>query len=129
FFVLYVAANFFFNYGPNSTTFIIPAELFPTRFRSTCHGLSAAAGKAGAIAAAFGFDQMRGANNEHMVTVLAIFSVCVVAGTAVSFLLPETKGKTLEELGDLFYSEEVVSKFGSVETEPLSPKTKGEDLA
>ncbi|EXC21110.1 hypothetical protein L484_017122 [Morus notabilis] len=35
------------------TTFIVPAELFPVRFRSTCHGISAAAGKAGAITGAF----------------------------------------------------------------------------
>jgi hypothetical protein len=36
-------------------TFIVPAELFPARLRSTCHGISAAASKAGAIVGAFGF--------------------------------------------------------------------------
>lgn len=47
----YVLAQFFFNFGPNTTTFIIPGECFPTRYRSTGHGISAAAGKIGAIAA------------------------------------------------------------------------------
>jgi PHS family inorganic phosphate transporter-like MFS transporter len=48
---LYILAQFFFNFGPNTTTFIIPGECFPTRYRSTGHGISAAAGKIGAIAA------------------------------------------------------------------------------
>ncbi len=38
-----------FNFGPNSTTYITPAELFPTRYRATCHGISAASGKLGSI--------------------------------------------------------------------------------
>ena len=46
--------------GPNSTTFIIPAEVFPTKYRSTCHGISAASGKAGAIVGAFGFGEIPG---------------------------------------------------------------------
>lgn len=41
------------NVGPNSTTFIVPAEFFPPRFHSTCHGISAAVGKAGAIIGVF----------------------------------------------------------------------------
>ena len=50
------AATFFFsNFGPNATTFILPAELFPTAWKSTAHGICAASGKAGAIVGAFGF--------------------------------------------------------------------------
>jgi PHS family inorganic phosphate transporter-like MFS transporter len=37
--------------GPNAMTFIIPGECFPTRYRSTCHGISAASGKLGAVLA------------------------------------------------------------------------------
>lgn len=48
---LYALANFFQNFGPNSTTFIIPGELFPTRYRALSHGLSAASGKLGAVLA------------------------------------------------------------------------------
>lgn len=46
---LYILANFFQNFGPNTTTFILPGEAFPTRYRSTAHGISAACGKSGAI--------------------------------------------------------------------------------
>ena len=37
--------------GANTLTFIIPAEIFPTAYRCTCHGISAAAGKVGSIVA------------------------------------------------------------------------------
>jgi PHS family inorganic phosphate transporter-like MFS transporter len=46
---------FFQNFGPNCSTFIIPSEIYPTAVRATCHGLSAAFGKIGAIVGAAGF--------------------------------------------------------------------------
>ena len=52
---MYAFTFFFANWGPNSTTFIVPAELFPTSWRATGHGLCAATGKAGAIIGSFGF--------------------------------------------------------------------------
>lgn len=50
-FAIYCVANFFQNFGPNSTTFIIPGEAFPTRYRATAHGLSAAPGRLGILIA------------------------------------------------------------------------------
>ena len=38
-------------WGPNATTWLLPAELAPTELRSMCHGFSAAVGKAGALVA------------------------------------------------------------------------------
>ena len=49
FLALFTAVQFFHNFGPNPTTFIIPGECFPTRYRSTAHGISSAVGKLGAI--------------------------------------------------------------------------------
>ena len=40
---------FFSNFGPNTTTYILPTQLFPTIIRATCHGFSAAMGKVGAV--------------------------------------------------------------------------------
>ena len=48
FYAVYGLSFFFSNMGPNTTTFVIPAELFPTTIRATAHGLSAASGKVGA---------------------------------------------------------------------------------
>jgi PHS family inorganic phosphate transporter-like MFS transporter len=56
---LYCLTNFFQNFGPNTTTFTIPAEIFPTRYRSTAHGISAASGKLGAIVAQVGFARLK----------------------------------------------------------------------
>ena len=48
FITLYALTFFFSNFGPNTTTFVLPVEVFPTAIRATCHGLAAAAGKIGA---------------------------------------------------------------------------------
>lgn len=45
---LFALTFFFSNFGPNTTTYVIPAVAFPTGIRTTCHGISAAFGKVGA---------------------------------------------------------------------------------
>jgi MFS family permease len=45
--------NLMINAGPNSTTFLIPAEVYPTRLRATGHGFAASMGKAGAALGVF----------------------------------------------------------------------------
>lgn len=108
FLALYAFTFFFSNFGPNSTTFIVPAELFPARLRSTCHGISAAAGKAGAIVGAFGFqyawEPAHGptdagyGNGIGQRTTLVLLAACNAAGFLMTFLVPETKGRSLEEI-------------------------------
>ena len=56
---LYCLINFFQNFGPNTTTFIIPGEIFPTRYRATCVGIAAASGKLGATLALVMFAKLR----------------------------------------------------------------------
>jgi PHS family inorganic phosphate transporter-like MFS transporter len=46
---LYGMTFFFANYGPNTTTFILPSLLYSPECRSTWNGISAAAGKLGAL--------------------------------------------------------------------------------
>ncbi|KAF9682603.1 hypothetical protein SADUNF_Sadunf05G0126100 [Salix dunnii] len=109
FIVIYGLTFFFANFGPNSTTFIVPAEIFPARFRSTCHGISAAAGKAGAIIGSFGF--LYAAQNQDkskvdpgypagigMKNALMVLGVVNVFGFLLTFLVPEPKGRSLEEV-------------------------------
>ncbi|GFY84947.1 phosphate transporter 1;4 [Actinidia rufa] len=106
---MYSLTFFFANFGPNATTFVVPAEIFPARLRSTCHGISAAAGKAGAIVGAFGFlyasqptDKSKtdagyppgiGVRNS-----LIVLGVVNFLGMLFTFCVPEPKGKSLEEL-------------------------------
>ncbi|KAJ3134518.1 phosphate transporter [Irineochytrium annulatum] len=95
FITLFTIAQFFFQFGPNSTTFIVPGEVFPTRWRSTCHGFSAACGKAGAI---LGIQAVGPYFTSNAQIVLIVFAVGCASGGFVNILIPETKGKTLEEL-------------------------------
>ncbi|KAG6833370.1 hypothetical protein H0H87_007987 [Tephrocybe sp. NHM501043] len=102
FVVLYCFANFFQNFGPNTTTFIVPGEVFPTRYRSTAHGISAASGKLGAIIAQVGFAQLKdiGGTNAFVKHILEIFALFMLTGIFSTLLLPETKGLSLEELSN-----------------------------
>ncbi|PHH67327.1 hypothetical protein CDD81_91 [Ophiocordyceps australis] len=101
---IYVLAQFFFNFGPNTTTFIVPGEVFPTRYRSTSHGISAAAGKIGSIIGqgAISVLRTRGATPGHeapwMDHVLEIYALFMLLGCFTTLLIPETARKTLEEL-------------------------------
>ncbi|KAK4612999.1 Repressible high-affinity phosphate permease [Fulvia fulva] len=103
-FACYVLAQFFFNFGPNSTTFIVPGECFPTRYRSTCHGISAASGKIGSIIAQAAIAPLRtrGATSTNaspwLNHVLEIFALFMLLGCFTTLLIPETKRKTLEQL-------------------------------
>ncbi|KAK3319375.1 phosphate/H+ symporter [Apodospora peruviana] len=104
--VLYIVAQFFFNWGPNTTTFIVPGECFPTRYRSTGHGLSAAMGKVGAILAQVisipllsrCHSEGRECSHPWLDRLMQIFALFMLLGTFTSLLVPETKGMTLEEL-------------------------------
>lgn len=101
---IYVLAQFFFNFGPNTTTFIVPGEVFPTRYRSTSHGISAASGKIGSIIGqgAISTLRTRGATaknaNPWMDHVLEIYALFMLLGCFTTLLIPETARKTLEEL-------------------------------
>ncbi|KAL9063860.1 MAG: hypothetical protein Q9161_009233 [Pseudevernia consocians] len=93
-FVCLAIAQFFFNFGPNATTFIIPAEVFPTRVRAFGHGVSAATGKLGAILSALLFNYLSGPTVIGLSNVLWIYFVCTILGAlSTVFLIPETKCK------------------------------------
>lgn len=105
----YVISQFFFNFGPNSTTFIVPGECFPTRYRSTCHGISAASGKIGSIIAQAALAPLRtrgdytdamgvAHTNTWLNHVLEIYALFMLLGIFTTLLIPETKRLTLEQL-------------------------------
>lgn len=96
---LYGLTFFFANFGPNSTTFVLPAELFPTRIRSTCHALSAASGKAGAMVSAFGVQNYTQDGDQHKIKkAMMILAFTNILGFCCTFLVTETKGRSLEEI-------------------------------
>jgi MFS transporter, PHS family, inorganic phosphate transporter len=105
FLILYGISYFFTEFGPNMTTFIYPAELFPTDVRTTGHGISAGAGKLGAFAGAFLFPDFL-AVTHGLNRAMTIAGVVAAVGLVLTFTtLPETRGKTLEQLEDEAYAE------------------------
>jgi PHS family inorganic phosphate transporter-like MFS transporter len=97
FIFLYALGYLFINAGPNTTTFIIPVEIYPTRVRATAHGFSAACGKVGAAVASFGFSYAVKSSIGVQGT-LGILAGCMFLGAVCTFFFtPETKGLTLAE--------------------------------
>ncbi|KAM3429087.1 hypothetical protein MY4824_008455 [Beauveria thailandica] len=124
---IYVIAQFFFNFGPNTTTFIVPGEVFPTRYRSTSHGISAASGKIGSIIGQGAIASLRthGATKTNtspwLDHVLEIFALFMLLGCGTTLLIPETARKTLEELsGEDDYAAHPHDVEAAAESKPAS---------
>lgn len=109
FIVLFTITQIFFNFGPNTTTFVVPGECFPTRYRSTAHGISAASGKVGSIVAQVGFGLLKdiGGPNAWINHLLQIFAFFMMTGIFSSLFINETMGKSLEELAGDYDDDEV----------------------
>ncbi|XP_071729143.1 probable inorganic phosphate transporter 1-9 [Rutidosis leptorrhynchoides] len=136
FMILYGLTLFFSNFGPNTTTFIVPAELFPARFRATCHGISGAFGKVGAIIGLIWFmwasrDPPDGLGVSH--TLMAMGGVCVLGFLVTYFFTRETMGRSLEENENVDKFTDVVfirfwpKKFWAKTKEVITPK-RAEDV-
>ncbi len=95
-FVLIFGMSFFFvNFGPNTTTFLIPSEIYPTNIRARAHGISAALGKLGAFVGVFALPFiLKFYGIAKVFELLAI--VCLLGWITTSFL-PEMATKSLEE--------------------------------
>ncbi|KAH0527688.1 hypothetical protein TsFJ059_002648 [Trichoderma semiorbis] len=115
--VVFVAiCHFMFNMGANTLTFIIPAEIFPTCYRSTCHGISAAAGKFGSIVSlliVYGINQSYKSSSRQGLIFLLFGSVAAFGAVFSWAYLPDPQRyvddgegkkyletKDLEELGE-----------------------------
>lgn len=75
-FFVYCLLLFSLSFGPNVTTYVLPAKTFPKKVRGTYNGISAACGKLGAIAGVYMFGPVSQATSFQAVMGLcAIFSV------------------------------------------------------
>lgn len=89
--------NLMVNMGPNPTTYLLSAELFPTDLRASGEGLAAAVGKLGAALGIFFLPALRDhAGVRGVMLVTALVSAIGFALTAM--LRVETTGLSLEEL-------------------------------
>jgi MFS transporter, PHS family, inorganic phosphate transporter len=107
-----IFCQFVFSAGPNTTTFLISAECFPTRYRATAYGLAAGTGKLGAVLAQIVsipllykdmpedvvLDCPSALCSPWLDRLMQIFALFMFLGVLSSFLIKETTGHTLEEL-------------------------------
>jgi PHS family inorganic phosphate transporter-like MFS transporter len=97
FLLVYGISYFFTEFGPNVTTFVYPAEIFPVMVRTTAHGIAAAVGKIGAFIGAFAFPFLL--TNYNLPGAMAVAAVISVAGLLLTiFTLPEPNQRSLEEV-------------------------------
>lgn len=99
FLLVYGMSYFFTEFGPNVTTFVYPAEVFPVMVRTTAHGIAAALGKVGAFIGAFIFPYLLTA--YHLQGAMAFAAVISFAGLVLTLLtLPEPNQRSLEDISD-----------------------------
>ncbi len=97
FLLIYGLSYFFTEFGPNVTTFVYPAEIFPVMVRSSAHGISAALGKVGAFIGAFAFPYLLA--TFHLPGAMAAAAVVSLIGLVLTFFtLPEPNQRSLEEI-------------------------------
>lgn len=90
--------NLSVNMGPNATTWILPAEVFPTSLRASGHGLAAASGKFGAAVGIFLLPVLEQALGLGLT--LGMIAAASFVGLLITWLFGyETAGQSLEEAG------------------------------
>jgi len=93
----FVLFQFMTNLGPNSQTYLLAGEVFPTRLRGLGAGVAAAAGKLGAVLTAFLFPVLLIRWGTQ--TLLPLLAITSLVGAAITwFYRIETKGLDLERL-------------------------------
>ncbi|MEO7019973.1 MAG: MFS transporter [Ktedonobacteraceae bacterium] len=105
FLTAYAVGFFFTEFGPNVTTFVYPAEIFPVQVRSSAHGLAASLGKVGAFVGAFTFPYLL-KSSWGLPGAMAFAAIVSILGLVLTiFTLPEPNGRSLEEIsGDLTFA-------------------------
>ena len=96
FIAIFGISYLFTEFGPNMTTFVLPSEVFPVSMRTTGHGIAAGVGKLGAFVGVFLVPQL--AQHIGLRGLLYVAGGAAVLGFLLTNVLPETSGRSLEEI-------------------------------
>jgi len=96
FLLVFGVSYFFVEFGPNTTTFVLPSEVFPVSMRTTGHGIAAGIGKLGAFVGVFLVPQL--AKHIGLRGMLAVAAGASIAGFLLTTVLPEPSQRTLEDV-------------------------------
>ena len=96
FLAIFGVSYFFTEFGPNTTTFVLPSEVFPVSMRTTGHGIAAGIGKLGAFVGVFVVPQLQ--QHIGLRGLLLVAGGAAVLGFLLTTVLPEPALKSLEEI-------------------------------
>ncbi|HVA53545.1 MAG TPA: MFS transporter [Acidimicrobiales bacterium] len=96
FIAIFGVSYLFTEFGPNTTTFVLPSEVFPINMRTTGHGFAAGIGKLGAFAGVFLVPQLQ--THFGLRGLLLVAGVAAILGFALTKVLPEPSGRSLEDV-------------------------------
>jgi PHS family inorganic phosphate transporter-like MFS transporter len=96
FLLLFGVSYFFAEFGPNTTTFVLAAEIYPVSQRTTGHGISAGLAKLGAFIGVYLFPVLL--KDLGLAGAMELSAGFAAVGTLLTLLLPEPSGQTLEAL-------------------------------
>jgi MFS family permease len=112
FIAIFGVSYFFTEFGPNTTTFVMPSEVFPVSMRTTGHGTAAGIGKLGAFVGVFLVPQLE--TSVGLRGMLLVAAGAAVAGYLLTTVLPEPARRTLGEISgeDEGYSDIPIAASG-----------------
>lgn len=115
FMILFGVSYFFAEFGPNTTTFVISSEVYPTSARATGHGISAGIAKVGAFLGVYLFPVIK--HHLGVSGALRLSFGMAMLGILLTLAIPETAGRRLSDIAP----EEVVSAAEKVvSTQPVT---------
>jgi nitrate/nitrite transporter NarK len=93
FLAVFGLSYFFIEFGPNTTTFVLPSEVFPVNMRTTGHGIAAGVGKLGAFIGVFVVPQLQ--KHIGLRGMLIVAGCAAVLGYLLTMVLPEPARRSL----------------------------------
>ncbi|HAM01131.1 MAG TPA: MFS transporter [Acidimicrobiaceae bacterium] len=96
FLVIFGLSYFFIEFGPNTTTFVMPSEVFPVSMRTTGHGIAAGVGKLGAFIGVFLVPVLQ--KQIQLRGMLLVAGGAALLGFLLTMVLPEPARRSLEEV-------------------------------
>jgi PHS family inorganic phosphate transporter-like MFS transporter len=119
FIAIFGLSYFFTEFGPNTTTFVLPSEVFPVNVRTTGHGIAAGIGKLGAFVGVFLVPQLQ--NDLGLRGLLVVAGSAAILGYLLTSVLPEPAGRSLEDVS----GEDIVNRSNA--SPLMSPQLSPQD--
>ena len=97
-FACFLTYNVFINMGPGTTTYLLPAEIYPSSIRGTGHGLASGIAKLGAFIGAILLPELQETVGIHVT--LFLLSLTLLVGYALTALLKSYSLDVVNEAAD-----------------------------